>query len=798
MRHRWRVRRLGTAVLAVGGAVVGALPGLLHSGGVDSGWMAVGAGVCAVAAGIFGEGWRRRHAERAQRDDLLRAEIADGCLMVRGRMGRPRLPLAQQITDPTLVRVHPAVPPAGVGNGNGATSGAPFYVRRDQDARLREAVAAGNFVVIVGDSTAGKSRAAYEAIRAVRGKQTLIFPEGREALQPALRWAKELRHCVILLDDLERFLGAGGGLTRQNVARLLLASRQRDVLLLGTLRTEERNRLATAGTADPTGPDSREVRDLLELAVEIRLERRFTTAERARAEVAAGSDLRIAAAVDHADEYGVAEYLAAGPELLARWRDGWAPGGGHSRGAAIVMAAIDVRRAGMTGPAPRELLVRLHEYYLTTHGGRRLQPEPIDDAFVWALHAERATAALLQGDESSGYEVFDYLVDTVQREAGIDDQVPDPTFRAVLRYATVDEALTASDLAFEYGRYDIADAAIGSAFRRVEALDPGHLDVLAVRHAAARLALKLGKYTEAEAELLAVFDATSRVLGARHPRVLAIRSGLAMLALERAEYDRAEAESRAILVNDAPTLGSDHYVTLSARHMLASVALERGDYVQAESEFQAILDSRVRLLGPRHRRTLSARHNVARVALRRRDYDRAEAEFRAVLEASVTTLGADHPSVLFTRHNLARIAMERGDFAGAEPDLQAVYELRVRLLGADHPETLWARHQRGRLFLERGNHDRAATELQDVVNASRRVLGPDHPQSLAARSSLARLVLAQGGCDQAERELHAILEARRRIFDPDHPDVLATCSDLADIATARRNKTDQDEQDRRP
>jgi hypothetical protein len=435
--------------------MVGALPGLFHSGGVDSGWTAVGAGVCAVVVGIFAEGWRRRHAEQAQRDDRLWAEIADGCLMVRGRMGRPRLPLVEQITDPTVLRVHPAALPPGVICGSEISSVAPLYVPRDQDAQLRKAVAAGGFAIVVGDSTAGKSRAAYEAIHAVCGQHTLIFPGGREALGAALVWAEELKRCVVWLDDLERFLGAGGGLTRQTVARLMLADGRRDVLLLGTLRTEERNRLAAAHAVDPTGPDSREVRDLLELATEVRLERRFTTAERVRAELAADSDPRIAAALDHADEYGVAEYLAAGPELLACWRDAWAPGGGHSRAAAVVAVAIDVRRAGMTSPAPKELLVRLHEYYLATRGGRRLRPESLDEAFAWALHAERATASLLEGDESSGYEVFDYLVDTVQREAGVDDRVPDATLRAVLDYATVDEALTASNLAFEYGWYAI-------------------------------------------------------------------------------------------------------------------------------------------------------------------------------------------------------------------------------------------------------------------------------------------------------------------------------------------------------
>src|SRR4051794_37424132 len=56
-------------------------------------------------------------------------------------------------------------------------------------------------------------------------------------------------------------------------------------------------------------------------------------------------DTRIAAALERSAEFGVAEYLAAGPKLLTIWRDGWAPGT-HPRGAAIVAGAVAARRAG--------------------------------------------------------------------------------------------------------------------------------------------------------------------------------------------------------------------------------------------------------------------------------------------------------------------------------------------------------------------------------------------------------------------------------------------------------------------
>src|SRR4030095_14355259 len=73
-------------------------------------------------------------------------------------------------------------------------------------------------------------------------------------------------------------------------------------------------------------------------------------------------DSRIALALQQAKIFGIAETLAAGPELLRDWRNAWAPGS-HPRGAALVAAAFDCRRAGLDDPVPRDLLLDLHRHY---------------------------------------------------------------------------------------------------------------------------------------------------------------------------------------------------------------------------------------------------------------------------------------------------------------------------------------------------------------------------------------------------------------------------------------------------
>lgn len=73
----------------------------------------------------------------------------------------------------------------------------PVYVPRDADNELRERLARGGFVLLVGDSTAGKSRTAYEGMIATIPDHQLIGPAGTDALPDALDTAAGSRRCVV-------------------------------------------------------------------------------------------------------------------------------------------------------------------------------------------------------------------------------------------------------------------------------------------------------------------------------------------------------------------------------------------------------------------------------------------------------------------------------------------------------------------------------------------------------------------------------------------------------------------------
>ncbi|MGH4008942.1 MAG: tetratricopeptide repeat protein, partial [Pseudonocardiaceae bacterium] len=582
----WRASQLLLAVLGL--AVLAAVPAVLRVAGVTNVWVLGAAVVVAAVAGAAG--WQERYKRVVQRRDEQSWRIEDGCLV----LGSGRLPRVREITDPIALGVHPSAPAETVGQGVGQSvpgSRVPPYVPRDVDERLRERLARGGFVILVGHSTAGKSRTAYEAITATLAEHVVIAPDGREALAAAVGKAAQTKRCVLWLNDLEQFLGAGGGLTRTQVSRVLSGAGHHRVIV-ATLRAVEERRF----TEDQqTGEESavremmQQVRQTLEQAERIEVGRLFSPAEQDRARVRAW-DGRIAQALEHAGEYGIAEYLAAGPELLRDLHNAW-EAGANPRGAALVAAAIDCRRAGYLSALPRQLLTELHERYLDQRGGQRLRPESLDDAWAWVTRPRRATTALLAPVSGlPAVQVFDYLVDQAQRRAEPTDQVSDQVITTTLGYATSSDAATIAELAYAQGRYALAAQTLTQAYhaRRAEHGEE-HPDTLTNRNNLASVLRGLGRLEEAETEHRAVLQIRRRVLGEEHPDTLSNRNNLASVLGDLGRLEEAETEHRAVLQIQQRVLGEEHPATLTSRNNLANVLGDLGRLEEAETEHRAVL-----------------------------------------------------------------------------------------------------------------------------------------------------------------------------------------------------------------
>jgi hypothetical protein len=201
----------------------------------------------------------------------------------------------------------------------------PPYVTRDIEPELHAELRHDGFVLLVGESTAGKTRAAFEAMRLLLRDSRFVAPSSREALPGLLHSLGETGDYVVWLDDLERFLGPGG-LTISMLHRLLSPPVQ--TIVLATMRSHEYDRYrdrVEGELADAEREVWREGRAVLRQAQVIYLDRRWTPQEKIRVQVRI-ADRRLAQALANADRFGISESLAAGPELVEAWRNAWAPG----------------------------------------------------------------------------------------------------------------------------------------------------------------------------------------------------------------------------------------------------------------------------------------------------------------------------------------------------------------------------------------------------------------------------------------------------------------------------------------
>ena len=364
-----------------------------------------------------------------------------------------------EIPDPLVLRVHPAAalepPPSG---GPGATRTMPPYIPRDIDAQLDSAITRGRLILLKGDSTAGKSRAAYEAMRRMPSDKFLLVPRERDSLRVLVDGGLEFRNTVIWLNDLDRYLGPRG--LDVHLLQSLTGAGTQGVVALATMRDSEFGKRQSEHGAE------REENDLLEQADLIELQLLWSESECERA-AEYSWDPRIREALSHSEEYGVAEYLSNGPALWLRWKTARAPSNPDHVGSAIVAAALDCRRAGFIRPVPESLLQDLYTAYLIRPRDSQRRTSAFQAGLSWATTDYRDITALLT-PETDGYRSFDYILDKLQADP-YSQPVPDAVWKAVLAAIQPEDAWAVGMEAYWAGRLTFSE----EAFRiGLQASDP--------------------------------------------------------------------------------------------------------------------------------------------------------------------------------------------------------------------------------------------------------------------------------------------------------------------------------------
>ena len=379
------------------------------------------------SAGLLDEGrWRAAYWEEARRRAGVISDEVEHAQAVAVLAGR-RVRVGD--ADPRLLGVHATISVSGVPD-----EVLPEYVPRDVDAaefgvwaKVKEAAQRGGFVLLVGGSSVGKTRCAAEAVKTLLPDWWLVHPAGPTEVT-ALAQAPPPR-TVVWLDELQRYLDGEHGLTGA-VARALLTAAH-PVVIIGTLwpdRYTAYTALPARGGADP---HTRE-RQVLDLALVIRIDSEFSPAEQDRARAAAAHDPRLTIALETAG-YGLTQTLAAAPQLVARWQDARTA---DPYAWAVLTAALDVARLGARAPLGPDLLRAAAPGYCTSVQQAEAPDNWFEQALAYAtekLHGAAAALSPVGADMGrlAGYIVADYLIQHASRERHY-ARVPASTWDAVL------------------------------------------------------------------------------------------------------------------------------------------------------------------------------------------------------------------------------------------------------------------------------------------------------------------------------------------------------------------------------
>ena len=287
-----------------------------------------------------------------------------------------------ELTDPFALEVHRSID-AGV-SAHGLPV-LPIYVEREHDAQLRNAVqhaVNGNsaIVVLVGDSSTGKTRACWEAVHSppLAGWRLWhpLDPGRPQAAADTL--ARIAPYTIVWLNEIQHYLitpavGLGERIAA-GLRELLRTPERGPVLILGTIWPEPWNTLTAApgpGEADPHA----QARALL-TGTSISIPLTFSGPALDAVGVAAEADPRLAEAYAHAQGGQITQYLAGVPVLLERYRTAPAPA------RALITAALDARRLGHGLRLPRALLEVAMSGYLTDQHWDALIEDSLDQAFA--------------------------------------------------------------------------------------------------------------------------------------------------------------------------------------------------------------------------------------------------------------------------------------------------------------------------------------------------------------------------------------------------------------------------------
>lgn len=286
----------------------------------------------------------------------------------------------------------------------------PYVNRHELDLLLEDAMTTARFVLVQGPSASGKSRTTAEIAKRLFPNRSVLIPVVESgAIAQALDSGAGADDMVVWLDDLDRHMDVG--LSADLIRRLLDGS---SVLIVATMRAGAYERYKPQGDIRPPGRDVTDLAHIIDFSDWDAIDRRH-----ARLQLVSEADI-----VDALDRsMSPSEYLSAGPDLIDRLERGSPP----ENGVAVVRAAADWFRAGLSRPVPLHVARILYPHYLPADDAELL--ERFEEALDWACQPTSGVRIITRRIDDAGLIVHDYVLDHL--EATLTPRLPSFTWETI-------------------------------------------------------------------------------------------------------------------------------------------------------------------------------------------------------------------------------------------------------------------------------------------------------------------------------------------------------------------------------
>jgi tetratricopeptide (TPR) repeat protein len=696
---------------------------------------------------------RREHANEEQRRQLEREaafkrQLRDQVDRLLAEGSSSRLPRLSELPDerlgvtPTLYTKEARAPYVG-----------RRTLQRDYDVDLRTLLAEPGppypFVVVWGTTKAGKSRTLAEAARAVfQDDPAVIIPQGggqavAELARLDLPVPEDSGTVIVWLDDLNP--ADLEALTSQAIDTL-----SQRAIIVATMTARRREEIKKTG-----GEVTAVARMALSRAREFELPFEMSEAERTEAQRLYPEE-RFSASV--------AETLVGGPELVAKYRAGQ---DSNPAGCAIVRAAIDCRRAGLSRPITEPELLHLFPIYLPmVRRGISPTPSHFADGLQWATHPIASQVSLLQASDPDQqpqkWMVFDHAVTA---DEGTDEHqpraLPAELWPELIRIVPTKDLFTVGLTAYIRHQLDVAI----EAFRKASKTDRSEIKNLA-KLILGMLLHEQGDENGARANLQQVIDSSDK------DAAPAAAFNLGAILEEHGNIDGARtAYQRAI------DSGHQEQAPIAAFN-LGNMLKAQGDVEGARTAYQQVIDSSHHDAGPK---------SVGAIGVllgEQGDIEGARAAYQRAIDSG------HHDAAPQGAFNLGILLAGQGDIDGA----RAAYQ---QVIDSGHEDGApMAAVNLGVLLAEQGDIEGARAAYQRAIDSGHQEQAPK------AALNLGNMLKAQGDVEGAHAGYQRAIDSGQQDYAPQAATelgvLLAEQGDVEGARVAYQRAIDSGQQDYAP